>query len=99
MTEAAPWFQPPWIPGLVVGVLCLLFGVLVAVVPSHPSRYMLMRSLYLVLVALSAGLVLLGVAALLAGQPQVVWENAFTAGTVAVIIMLASWSAVKRFRP
>ncbi len=93
-----PWFSPPWLPGLLVGAVCLLFGVVATLMSSaRPLRSLLLK-VHALLTAMGVGLLVLGVAAWLLDQPGTIIENLFVSGTVTVILMLSSLSVVRRFR-
>ncbi len=85
-----PWFDAnlyAWIPGTLLGVCGGLWGSLVGVLgPRGKAKGLVLGSLGLLLAG-SAILFVLGMTALLSGQPYGVWYGLLLAGTIGLIVL------------
>jgi hypothetical protein len=88
-----PWYDGNlygWIPGTMLGVLGGLWGTLVGILaPRGRARGLVLGFTGLLLVA-SAGLLALGVVALVCGQPYGVWYGLGLAGAIGVMVIGAN---------
>jgi hypothetical protein len=85
-----PWFDASayaWIPGTALGVLCGVWGSLVGVLaPRGRARTLVLGSLAFLL---AAGLtcLILGIVAVVSGQPYGVWYGLLIGGALPVVIL------------
>jgi hypothetical protein len=84
-----PWFDASlyaWIPGTLLGVLGGLWGSLVGILaPRGKAKSLVLGSLGLMLAA-SAGCLILGVLALLQHQPYGVWYGLILPGVLGLVL-------------
>ena len=94
-----PWFDPNaygWIPGTMLGFFGALLGTLMGVLGSRGKARGLVHGLFtLGLVACSA-LALVGVAALLSGQPYGIWYGLGFPGLLGIGILVALRPVLRR---
>jgi hypothetical protein len=90
MTMSEPWFDAnsyAWIPGTLLGVMGGLWGSLVGVLaPRGKAKGLVLGSLGLMLVC-GAVLLVLGLTALLSGQPYGVWYGLLLAGVIGLVVL------------
>jgi hypothetical protein len=88
-----PWFDPnqyAWIPGTVYGVAAGLMGALVGwLVPRGRARQPLLRAWY-TLWAIAIVLLLIGMTALVDGQPWGVWFGILLPGAIGTLVVGAN---------
>jgi hypothetical protein len=99
---AAAWFDPnqyAWIPGAAYGVLAGLMGGLVAwLVPRGRAKDFILRA-WSTLWALAVALLIVGLVALINGQPWGVWYGFLLPGAVGTLVVGAnSYVILKRYR-
>jgi hypothetical protein len=88
-----PWFDPnsySWIPGTALGVLGGLWGCLVGILAPRGRARGFVLGFTWALLLLSAGLLALGVVALIAGQPYGVWYGFGLAGLIGLVVIGAN---------
>jgi MFS family permease len=100
MTE--PWFDPAqyaWIPGTVYGVAAGLMGVLVAwLVPRGRARALILRA-WFTLWATAVALLIVGIVALVEGQPWGIWYGLALPGGIGTLIVGANTVLIaKKYR-
>jgi peptidoglycan/LPS O-acetylase OafA/YrhL len=97
-----PWFDPnhyAWIPGTAYGLVAGLMGGLVGwLVPRGRARNFILRA-WFALWALAVALLVVGIVALVDGQPWGVWYGLILPGTVGTLVVGAnSLVILKRYR-
>jgi hypothetical protein len=85
-----PWFDPntyAWIPGTLLGVSAGLWGALMgSLAPRGRGKPLILGSL-VALLAAAVVLLILGVVALISGQPYGVWYGFLLAGFIGVVVL------------
>jgi peptidoglycan/LPS O-acetylase OafA/YrhL len=100
MTE--PWFDPTqyaWIPGAVYGVAAGLMAALVGwLVPQGRARALILRG-WFALWAIAVALLIVGVVAMVQGQPWGVWYGLVLPGVIGTLVVGANTVIIlKRYR-
>jgi len=98
----APWFDPnhyAWIPGTAYGLVAGLMGGLVGwLVPRGRARNFIFRAWFTVW-AIAVVLLIVGIVALVNGQPWGVWYGLLLPGVVGTLVVGAnSLVILKRYR-
>lgn len=96
------WFSPnqyAWIPGTAYGVAALLMaGLVVWLVPRGRARQFILRA-WFALWAAAAALLIVGMVALIRGQPWGVWFGFLLPGAVGTLVVgVNSLVILKRYR-
>ena len=97
-----PWFDPShyaWIPGTAYGLITGWMGVMVGwLVPRGRARNFILRA-WFILWAIAVALLIVGIGALVTGQPWGVWYGLLLPGAVGTLVVGAnSLVIVKRYR-
>jgi len=88
------WIEPSWLPGVSLGVLCVVYGVLAAVARSETRFSGWFVRLHWMLLLISIVMFVAGVIAFFVGQPPGVWESYVTGGFVGFVILSSTRSAL-----
>lgn len=99
MTE--PWFNPnayAWIPGTLVGVAGAIEGVLSGVFASRGKCKVLVMGVHLAILLCCGGLLAVGIAVWLTGQPYGIWYGLGFPGLLGLVIFTPlTWVVRKQY--
>jgi hypothetical protein len=97
-----PWFNPSlyaWIPGTVFGGVGGLWGALAGILAPQGKGKALVYGMGLTLAFIAVGLFVLGIVALMAGQPYGIWYGLLLPGVLGVVSLAwFPWLVRTRYR-
>jgi MFS family permease len=93
-----PWFSNTYsfIPGVAVGMMGAVIGVLTGVLAPRGKYLQLLFTLYLLAIVASLVMLIAGAVALAAGQPYGVWYGLGLAGLIGVIVFGLTFGVARR---